>query len=191
MSCGTNYGGGGSELMKFWSLGYDNGTAGFSYSSSYYFSGETSQQLGAIGLRYGDVGLTYQNDFMFGLPADNGDRYRTAAAQIRWGEFSAGVNLFTGDPGLISENREPRLINGQATYVTNIYGDNPDKYRAGVGYIGYGNMKFGRNSEKIRDIVQNKFAHDRIIPGTPHFKVLNIPSTNYFSVGTSNPFTLW
>ena len=87
------------------------------------------------------------------------------------------------------------IINDKATYKSSIYGD-PNKYRAGIAYIGYGNMKFGRNSEKIRHIVQNRIAHDYLIKwatGTksPHFKVLNIERSNYFSIGTSNVHTLW
>lgn len=192
MSYGSSYGGGGIEGLEYWALGYDNGTTGISYSSSYYTSGGTSQQLGAISLRHKDVSFTYQNDFMFGLPADGGDRYRTAAAQLSWRDYSAGVNLFTGDPGLRSENRRTEVINGKTHYIANEYGDNPNKYRAGVGYVGYGNMRFGRNSEKIRNLAQNKFAHDVMMGGkSPYFEVLNIRPTNYFSVGTYNPYTLW
>ncbi|MCK9451809.1 MAG: polymorphic toxin type 23 domain-containing protein [Bacteroidales bacterium] len=192
MSYGSNYGGGGVEGMEYWALGYDNGTSGISYSSSYYSSGGTSQQLGAFSIRHNDFALTYQNDYMFGLPADGGDRYRTAAAQLSWGKFSAGVNLFTGDPGLNGANRQTEMIDGKATYKTNRFGDNPNKYRAGVGYVGYGNMRFGRNSEGIRNHVQNKFAHDLMMGGkSPYFKVLDIQPTNYFSVGTYHPNTLW
>jgi RHS repeat-associated protein len=192
MSYGSNYGGDGIEGMEYWALGYDNGTSSISYSSSYYSSGETSQQLGAVSLRHNDFGFTYQNDYMFGLPADGGDRYRTAAAQFSWGDFSAGVNLFTGDPGLNGANRQTEMIDGKATYKMNGFGDNPNKYRAGVGYVGYGNMRFGSNSERIRNIAQNKFAHDFITGGkSPYFQVLNINRSNYFSVGTSHPYTLW
>lgn len=192
MSYGSNYGGGGVEGLEYWALGYDNGTSGISYSSSYYTSGETSQQLGAVNIRHNDFALTYQNDYMFGLPADGGDRYRTAAAQLSWGNFSAGVNLFTGDPGLSGADRETDIINGKRTYVSNIYRDNPNKYRAGVGYVGYGNMRFGRNSEVIRNLAQNKFAHDVMTGGkSPYFKFLDNQPTNYFSVGSYHPYTLW
>ena len=53
-------------------------------------------------------------------------------------------------------------------------------------------MRFGRNSEMLRNLVQNKFAHDVMMGGkSPYFKVLNIRPSNYFSVGTYNPYTLW
>ncbi|MCL2682654.1 MAG: polymorphic toxin type 23 domain-containing protein [Bacteroidales bacterium] len=137
------------------------------------------------------------------IPADGGDRYRTAAARIQWREFSAGVNLFTGDPGLRSEDR--RVVNG--TYVENRLGDDPNKYRAGIAYISYGNYRIGRDSEKIRHWAQNRFAHDfltgslpnfllgwlpnfRAIP-SPHFEVLGLKPSGYFSVGRRNPYTLW
>jgi len=76
--------------------------------------------------------------------------------------------------------------------VSNIYGDNPNKYRASAAYVGYGNMRFGCNSEKIRNFAQNKFAHDIMMGGkSPYFQVLNINRSNFFSVGTFHPYTLW
>jgi len=194
MKYGANYGGSSKETMKFWAVGYDDGTSGIFYSNTYYDSGGTSQELGAIGYRYKDFSFTYQNDYMFGLPADGGDRFRTAAAQVSWRDFSAGVNLFTGDPGL--KDRQIDNINGHDTYITGLNGENPNKYRAGVGYVGYGNMKYGINSEKFRNNVQNKFAHDRLIywitgDKSPYFQVLDITPSGYFSIGTSHPYTLW
>lgn len=67
-----------------------------------------------------------------------------------------------------------------------------DKYWAGIGYIGYQNYRIGRNSEIIRNIAQNKIAHDILMGGdSPYFKVLPIAPSNYFSFGSKNPYTLW
>jgi len=57
-------------------------------------------------------------------------------------------------------------------------------------------MKFGTNSEKLRNFAQNKFAHDRLIywmtgDKSPYFQVLDIKPSSYFSIGTSNKYTSW
>ncbi len=127
-----------------------------------------------------------------GVPAaDGGDRYRTAAARIKMGHFSTGINLFTGDPGLNPEIRKFDMINGQDTYILNDFGDNPDRYRAGVWYFGFGSFKIGKNSERNRHIFQNRFAHDKLRPGTPHFLVLDRKPRWYFYWGFGSGNTLW
>ena len=155
------------------------------------------------------VNAQYENDFMFGLPCDGGDGLRTAAAKLSFGKFSLGFNLFTGDPGgakglfgLGSQRnsgyeREVESINGQLTYVNNGAGGDPDKYRAGIAYAQYGSIKVGRNSEKIRNAIQNKAAHDFLFPMVshgehmPHFRVLDRKATWYFSLGSGNASGLW
>lgn len=149
------------------------------------------------------VCVSYENDYMFHLfdeligfvPADNGDRYRTAAAKIRVGPFYIGVNLFTGNPGFKDEDRmaEPDPENnGRMTYVINNNGDDPDQYRAGLLYLGAGPFRFGVNSEKVRNALQNRFAHDFLCGGrVPYFKVLDRPDEFYFYFGTETGDTLW
>lgn len=157
--------------------------------------------------------VTYENDYMFhlgdylllGYAADGGDRYRSAAARIRIGpNFQIGVNLFTGDPGLDGKDRrttyDPDVESpyydeekgGRETYTLGINGDNPDEYRAGVFYVGYGPIKVGGNSEQIRNRYQNQFAHDKICAGdSPYFKVLDRPGQFYFYFGTGTGNSLW
>ena len=194
---GLNFGNAKKEARYYWAVGYDDGTSGIWYSSSYYKSGHTSQNIGAIGYRYKDFSITYQNDYMFGLPADGGDRYRTAALQFSYKDFSVGVNLFTGDPGLDEKSRITEMIGGHKTYVSN-GDDNPDEFRAGILYFGYKNYRTGWNSEQIRNIAQNKIAHDGMTGlcglgkhPSPYFRVLNISPSRFYSVGTHNPYTLW
>lgn len=137
--------------------------------------------------------------YLPGVPnADHGDRFRSAAARIKLGELSVGVNLFTGDPGKeggkdgIRETFDDPEYGGRRTYVKNQYGDDPDKYRAGVFYVGLGSYKIGWNSEGIRHTFQNRFAHDFITQGeSPYFKVLDIQPRFYFYYGTSTGNTLW
>jgi len=194
---GLNFGNAKKEARYYWTVGYDDGTSGIWYSSSYYKSGHTSQNIGAVGYHYKDFSITYQNDYMFGLPADGGDRYRTAALQLSYKDYSVGVNLFTGDPGLDEKSRKTEIIGGHKTYVSN-GNDNPDEFRAGILYFGYKNYRTGWNSEQIRNIAQNKIAHDGITwlttfgrKPSPYFRVLNISPSRFYSVGTHNPYTLW
>ena len=53
------------------------------------------------------------------------------------------------------------MFDGQRTYVPDCVND-PDKYRAGVAYVGFAGMKVGVNSGGVRHAVQNRFAHDFI-----------------------------
>ena len=173
------------------------------YSGTAFKSGETSQTTKAITLGGPYANIRYENDYMFdlgkyfpGVPDDDhGDRYRTAAARIKLGAATVGVNLFTGDPGHYWDDR--KVFNGpdynnRDTYVINDAGDNPDQYRSGVFYVGLGSIKLGWNSEGIRHCFQNIVAHDWIDQGgSPYFKVLNIRPRFYIYFGTSTGNTLW
>ena len=127
--------------------------------------------------------------------ADNGDRYRTAAARLRVAVVSVGVNIFTGDPGLDHDSRrtfEDPAANGRDTYTISANGDDPDRYRAGLFYVGLGPFKVGANSEQIRNLFQNRFAHDFLCKkDTPYFKVLDRSGQAYFYFGTETGGTLW
>lgn len=173
------------------------------YSGTTFYQGKRNQTTNSIilGPYYGNV--AYENDYMFNIgkyipfvpSADNGDRYRTAAARIRLGIISIGLNIFTGDPGVDHDVRQTFSdpdANGRETYTISANGDNPDEYRAGVLYVGFGPFKIGANSEQIRNIFQNRFAHDFLCQGdTPYFKVLDRPSQTYFYFGTETGNSLW
>ena len=124
--------------------------------------------------------------------ADKGDGYRTAAQEIGWGKAKIGVAMFTGDPDATS-GKVPRpkelAVDGKYYYKSE-NGSDPDKYRAGIGYIGFGNFKIGMNSEKIRHRIQNVWVHDTI--GVPRFRRMDseYPDTFHFSFGSS-PYTLY
>lgn len=170
-------------------------------SSTTFWTGDRRQTTNSILIGNQYAQCTYENDYLFNLtkeligivPADNGDRYRSAAAKIRIGPVYVGVNLFTGDPGLKDEDRRTELdANGRETYVINENGDDPDQYRAGLLYIGAGPFRYGYNSEQIRHFFQNRFAHDLICGGrSPYFKVLDRPGQHYFYFGTETGGTLW
>ena len=163
------------------------------------FGGGKGQILNKLTLGGPFVNLAYENDYMFGLGAplgrynaDGGDRWRTAAIGMNFGPFNINLNMFTGDPGFDKNNREYAMINGHNTYVQNIFGDDPNSHRAGVLSFGFGPFRFGRNSEQIRHIFQNRFAHDMLTGGSAKwFEVLNIPPSWYFYFGFGSGNTLW
>ena len=203
-------------LTYYWRF-YDNSYSGFElrfgsewsfvkyigYSGTRFQQGERKQTTNAIILGSYWGSIMYENDYMFhigdylpGIPAsDNGDRYRSAAARIRCGLFSMGVNLFTGDPGVdhnVRRTYNDSDVEGRETYTISANGDDPNQYRAGVFYVGFGPVKFGGNSEQIRNIFQNRFAHDFLCKGdSPYFKVLDRPGQSYFYFGTETGNTLW
>lgn len=139
--------------------------------------------------RFGPPGLNikYANDWFFdleipGIPkADGGDRFRTGAGKLQIGPIHVGFNIFTGDPGLNKEDRDYKYINGVKTYVeTN--GNNPNKYRAGLGYVRFGPFSFGRDNENIRSYIQNDIIHSRT--GDYYFdKLKGWPDRSYFQFG--------
>ena len=189
----------GWEFRTGMELGF-GGVCGIS-GTNYYFGGK-KQTTNTIYIGNSLWRIDYENDFMFniskdllGFPhADNGDRYRTAAAKIRIGLFSLGVNIFTGDPGINSSERRTFIdpSNNRETYTIGANGEDPDEYRAGVLYVGYGPIKVGMNSEQIRNIFQNRFAHDFLCcKDSPYFKVLDRPTQAYFYFGSGTGGSLW
>ena len=181
-------------------------------SGTSFYQGETKQTTNAIILGTPSWGISYENDYMFhlgdhllmGFAADGGDRYRTAAARIRVGLFEIGVNLFTGNPGVDHKYRrtifDPTVDSpyydenngGRETYTIGANGEDPNQYRAGVFYVGFGPLNVGANNEQIRNVFQNQFAHDFLCKGdSPYFKVLDRQGQFYFHFGSRTGNTLW
>lgn len=173
------------------------------FSGTKYYSGDFTQTTNSIIIGNHLCNFTYENDFMFnlgqylpGVPnADNGDRYRSAAARFMVGPISIGTNLFTGDPGVSHDARrtfEDPEANYRETYTLNEEGNDPDRYRAGILYVGIGPFKIGANSETIRHFLQNRFAHDFLCrKDSPYFKMLDRPTQGYFYFGTGTGSNLW
>ena len=174
-----------------------------SYSGTKFKSGEYSQITNKITLGDRFTNVSYENDFMFDIGglgrynADNGDRWRTAAVKLNFGPMEIGLNMFTGDPGLDGDERENapgEYYDGNGSlhyYYTQLDALNADQ-RAGVLYVGFGNLRIGRNSERIRHTFQNRFAHDGLTHGrTLWFLPLDIEPSWYFYYGTGTGNTLW
>jgi hypothetical protein len=172
---------------------------GVSISGTRFGAGEFSQTTNKITLGGPFINMSYENDYMFNIgkyvlgkyASDNGDRWRSAAVGMNFGPLSINLNMFTGDPGLDGNNRPFEIINGHETYVDSEFG-NPNKYRAGILSFGFGPFRFGRNSEQIRCVFQNRFAHDMLTGGKAKwFEVLDIDPSWYFYLGFGSGDTLW
>jgi RHS repeat-associated protein len=158
-----------------------------------FYSGETSQSTGFIAAGHNkDYNYTFDND-IFG---DGGDRFRTAGNRLRLGNFEVGLNMFTGDPGLKSEDRVIGPGGPNGTYE-DLAGNSPNKYRFGGFYVGYRSnrntqnfYRVGANSEWIRERVQNYWIH-KSATHSPYFKNLGGSWKFYGGIYSSNPYTTW
>ena len=171
---------------------WDDGTHHFSTYTSTFFSKGLTQSVG--GVSFGGPGWTFgtENDFLPG--GDGGDRFRTASAYLRVGEFSARLRLFTGDPLRDMPNAEEPDGRGEGGF----YGlPSANLYRAGVFSLGYGGVEYGINSEGIRHFFQNRLIHDNVLDWfgepSPWFQRLpnQFPASGHYQIGPSRPFTLW
>lgn len=89
-----------------------NGTS-VGLSKMNFYSGETSQQTGMFSVGYRGGKLNFDNDLL----GDGGDRFRTSGVHLSYKDFSLGLHMFTGDPGL--ENRGTASLGGDpnGTYI--------------------------------------------------------------------------
>ena len=173
-----------------------------SISGTKFKAGKYSQITNKITLGDPFINVSYENDFMWDIGvvlgrynADKGDRWRTAAVRINTGPFSIGTNMFTGDPGKEDRDWDAGIVYDNQgdphSYYTQHDALNPDE-RAGVLYIGLGNMRIGLNSEDIRHAFQNRLAHDGLTGGDAlWFLPLDIKPSWYFYYGTGTGNTLW
>lgn len=168
-------------------IGYEGKKFQGGIGSTYFYSGETSQQTGQIYAGGGKWKITYENDTWAPVPGliipggAEVDKYRTAALRFditggRLEGAKAGFSIFTGE----SDGR--RNPDGS-------FRETSEGYRLGAIYLGYKNYKVGYNSERnIRGPIQNGF-HD--LMDYPHFQVLDINDKFYGGYYSTNPYTLW
>jgi len=194
----------GWEYRKSAMLTYDDGKFGISLGTNIW-SGLHEQRTGMIGFRHGDFKLMYENDGgavikHLGL-GDKGDSYRTAAFNISIGDFSAGINLFTGyrdleyekKTGMSDQNGIFPRVEGVTSwgrkYPRGFVAEIGDKYRLGAAYIGWKNFRIGTDSEHVRHAIQDRFIHGLIKDGG--FENQSWKWNPYFQVHTKNKFTSW
>ncbi len=162
------------------------------YSTYYGAANGSSQRVGGASLAIGDFKVRYENDWFFGLPTgDGGDRYRTAAAQISYGDFFVGVNLYTGAP---QERNGQRLtdqgwVNKEDLNSSMCYEESSTP-RLGAIYGGYKNYRIGYNSEMLRYNIQNHLVHDKV--NSPYFNFVWYNQSNfYYRQQTNFRYSLW
>jgi hypothetical protein len=178
----NGYSGAETRKGKEWSSGYMGYFVKFQHMS-YDRVGEKYDQDRdrlTVGLIPGLLTAEFENDANIhdwlnipGMPEHKtSDKYLTAQVKLNCFGLQTGLILFTGstDEAMVDD-------------VTGNYIDDPDipgisdvdDYRAGILYCGIGPLKFGINSEKIRNATQN-FLHR--IMGWPTFRVM--PGPNKF-----------
>jgi len=192
---GAEYGKSSTTGIQGWSSrtsmmsGIRFGDVSVGVGSSSFKSGITSQTTGMAYAGVGDFRIRYENDYMWkGSPVgDGGDRYRTTAATISYKDYSLGLNLFTGDPGL--QNRKVEGENDK-TGFKGTYIEKNQQFRLGAFYAGVGNYRFGVNGEPVRNFFQNHLAHKDGF-AFPLFKVLSTVIKPYGTYQTRNSYTSW
>lgn len=204
-----NTGKSGTELRGSAMAGYDDGKTGVSLGTN-VFKGlggmsEFKQRTGILNFRVGSFSGSYEND---GTPfpklglSDGNDSYRTAAARIGVGDFSAGFNLFTGLRDKASYKDETSRMgvsqrHGDENATTGNYGvkmphgfvtEKGPQYRMGAAYVGYGQAMIGITSDRyVRHPIQDIFAHHTLSP-QPGFQTLSKSVTPFYQMSTPNPF---
>jgi hypothetical protein len=193
---GTSYGKSGftgntgSEIRLSGFAGYDDGNFGIGLSTTQFWSGETSQRLGRLSMRYNDFSMSYENDGTpfqyFGL-AGGTDSYRTASVTLGYRDATIGMLLFTGhrDYNAVDYSDPENYPYGMVS--------NPEinKYNAGILYAGYRNVRAGWNHDNIRHVFQNKGAHGGYPTKQAWIPRKNWPNQPYFIYGANNPYTNW
>lgn len=181
----TRVGGGFSVGNSKWNAGL--------YTTSYSGAG-IRQHVGGGRLTLGGVSISYEND---GAPFpkkwrmnDAEDRFRTNAVSIGYRGVDIRLNMFTGDPYKDVDVSDAVKAEG---YPRGLKTGDADMYRLGALSLGYRGQRAGWNSEAIRDLFQNKFAHGIV---KPQAYLRRLPSGYPGSLYTSttrfrNPYSLW
>lgn len=182
----SNVGGGFSVGNEKWNVGL--------YTTVFDGAG-IGQHVGGFRTTLGGVSIAYEND---GAPFpeswrmnDGGDRFRTNAVSIGYGDWDIRLNMFTGDSyGEVDESENARKV-GHPIFGLKTGGG--DDYRLGVLSLGYKGNRLGWNSEGIRHAAQNWFAHTIVKP-QGYFRRLpsGYPGSLYTSTTRfNNPYSLW
>jgi len=179
-----------------WYLG--NAKNNFGLYTNNNYGGGVSQSVGGLRGTAGGVSLAYEND---GAPMSNWgmgtndahDRWRANAFSIGYGGVDLQLNMFTGEPSGSTSDIESGYPHG----VWN--GGNADNFRLGALSIGFRGYRVGWNSEKIRNLFQNKFAHSehrvlgrKLLHNQTYFRNLGGSGSIYSEFSTyQNPYSLW
>ena len=135
---------------------------------------EFNQQTAILKLKYDKLEFDYEQDGNFFTDialSDGCDRYKTAAATLKYQNKSLDLKLFTGNRDEISYKKEKELKNKKNTVISHRDGEFGEVYKNGLVYergkkyrysaltYNHKNISIGINSEWIRHYFQNKLAH--------------------------------
>ncbi|MDG2226959.1 MAG: polymorphic toxin type 23 domain-containing protein [Flavobacteriales bacterium] len=164
-----------NQTRRNYSLGY-----GYNF---YFDNRNTSQRTGIVGFQFYGFEIIHENDI---LATSGSDRFRTAALIIAYSKDSlrVGLNslLWTGNSNSpLVKNRYDTTFSryGYKDLSNTTYG----KFSNGVAGIqaeyalGFGqNLKLssGIDSERIRNIIQNKIIHDMYFVPAKWIKIKNL-----------------
>lgn len=170
---------------------------GLKYTSTSSNGESTSQTTNIATLGIPGLNIKYEDDhnalgdyfsWLPGIPKGSGDKYRTSAGQLNIGLFSVGYNLMTGED------------DGTGNYHTidgYRYHNETNVHRLGLIYFGFGNMRIGYNSEKIRVKLQNDLIHKPGQDKNPNSFYLwddlssQYPDNLYWYMGSTGGSSLW
>lgn len=189
---------GGNKMAEFrgsYGAGYDDGNFGVRLSSTSFKGGGIPQKIATASVRWERFSASYSNDWFFSkeknfnrqILGDNGDRWRTGAATIGYGDFSVGVRIFTGDSGYTWKERRAGRNYAESLSSYGDYENGADDFRLGIGYVGYKGYRLGTNSQGVANI-QNRI-HDK--KKVSHFRPMIGRASLYYQYVIPNPFTIW
>ena len=174
---GTYYGG----------FSYDDGKNGFSFYATKYMYG-AKQASGIFSGHIGDFSASFEDD-IFGVLSGGGkhDRYRTAALELGYKNFSVGTQLITNDPKGEGSDTDP-------TYTKNKKGQWDSGYQLlSALYVGYSNknsvIRMGINS-KLGGYLGQNWWHRHVF-STPDYKYVWDNNSPFYQMGTRQFYTLY
>lgn len=161
----------------------DNGRYGASYFANKYFQGD-KQISGILGIHLNDFNIQFEDDIL-AIPFTGFkiyDRYRTAALEVRFKGFIAGMNVYTTD---INGITDIAAKNRKGVYKTG-------KQISSPLYIGYTKngliVRYGLNNKSGGYIGQNSW-HQYLFD-TPDFQSGNY-NNQFIQIGVDKPYTLY
>lgn len=170
----------------------------YGYTFHYYLDQfETSQGTGTISLKFGDVYFITENDLIGNLKGK--DQYRTGALGLFFTKNNLTIGtksaLWTGQTRCASMVREKESDYPARFGYKKVDGCKHSKFSHGLlsleaSYIFDDSLipsvAFGRDDERIRNLIQNKFIHDmRFVPKkfntaeNPHLPMLDANGNQY------------
>lgn len=201
------FGKSGMEIRSSLMAAYDNGTTGISLGTNFWRGtgamNEFNQRTGVIGLHFGDFRAMYENDGSIGKLGDDGDRYRSAALNLSYKDYSVGFNLFTGyrdydgENGSVTQHRNPMSVDEFGRRMPNgVVRELNTPYRLGLLTMGYKNTRMGVNSEHVRHAIQDQAIHNLKIPGIIDKRQMGFANQSwnwdgYAQYRTRNSFSSW